>query len=76
MKELEASDASMLARIAETIVNRSISTGELIVLSDRLQSQEAKSIAQVMANPGTPGVQSDIRETAQAFRHWAQTNII
>ncbi|HYR78317.1 MAG TPA: hypothetical protein VEM96_21075 [Pyrinomonadaceae bacterium] len=76
MKELEASDASMLARIAETIEIRQISTGELRVLTDRLQTPEAKTIARAIVNPEAPGIQSDIQATAEAFRHWAGTNTV
>lgn len=79
MKELQASDASMLARIAETIEKRTIEqrtidTSELVLFTDRLQSPEARSIANAMAHPGTPGIQQDIRETAEAIRNWAHTN--
>lgn len=74
MKELQASDASMLARIAETIEKREISTGELRGFTARLESPEAKSIARVMVNPGIRGVQLEIRQTAEAIRDWAHTN--
>lgn len=76
MKELEASDASVLARIAETVEIRKISTGELRDLTDRLESPEAKTIARAIVNPKAPGIQGDIQATAEAFRHWAGTNTI
>ncbi|MDX6404843.1 MAG: hypothetical protein QOH70_2298 [Blastocatellia bacterium] len=74
MKELQVSDASMLARIAETIEKREISDGELLGFTNRLQSPEAKNIARVMVNPAIR-VQTDIRQTAEAIRDWAHTNL-
>jgi dienelactone hydrolase len=64
----------MLARIAETIEKREISTGELQGLTERLQSPDAKRIACVIVNPEIGGVQTDIRQTAEAIRDWAHTN--